>query len=142
MTAPLAGKTRVLTLAATYVAAGLGGFVAFWLDIPLPWMVGAMLVASAITLAADTAPPPRLSRVAGQIIIGASVGLNLTPDALQSIIASAVPIAVSALLTIAAGTLIGLAQARRSRAVPRKWRSRRRAMAVQAAPWPSLRPSG
>lgn len=77
---PLAGR---LSLALLIGAAGGGLF--FWLDLPLPWMLGAML---ATTLAAFAGAPvalPRPLRNGFVLIIGVMLGSAFTPDMLAAI---------------------------------------------------------
>lgn len=75
-----------------------------------------MLLAAASSIVLETPRPPRLTRKAGQVVVGAAIGLYLTPAALQRIAESGVAILLSAVLITIVGVLIGLAQARLSRA--------------------------
>lgn len=61
----------------------LFGFVAMWLNFPLPWMLGAMLFSGTVRLLNFPVRIPVQTRQLGQILIASSVGLSFTPEALQ-----------------------------------------------------------
>lgn len=78
----------------------LFGFVAMWLNFPLPWMLGAMLFSGTVRLLNFPVRIPVQTRQLGQILIASSVGLSFTPEALQVMGALAFPMFLSAILTI------------------------------------------
>jgi len=62
------------------IAALLGAFAAEWLNIPLPWMLGPLIVVASLRVAAAPIAGTRPLRHAGQWVIGTSLGLYFTPD--------------------------------------------------------------
>ncbi len=98
------GRYAVITL--IYLGAVGTGWVASKLHVPLPWMIGALVFSTAISLAGVQIKAPALTRPAGQIVVAGSVGLAFTPEALGSLGAMFVPMVIAALLTIAAGFLV------------------------------------
>lgn len=89
-----------------------GGYAMSQLRVPLPWMIGPMVVAATISLAGKGTPIPTITRPIGQIIVAASVGLFFTPAALTAVGQEIVPMVVVAILTIAAGFLAALVMMR------------------------------
>lgn len=92
-----------------------GGYAMSQLRVPLPWMIGPMVVAATISLAGKGTPIPTITRPIGQIIVAASVGLFFTPAALTAVGQEIVPMVVVAILTIAAGFLAALVMMRLGR---------------------------
>lgn len=90
----------------------IGGTIAYLLHVPLPWMIGSMVLVSFYSLAANPRPLPRPYRQAGQVIVGTAVALYLTQEAAIRIAGSWTAIFGSAILTIVAGCVVGLAQAK------------------------------
>ncbi|WP_084657502.1 AbrB family transcriptional regulator [Natronohydrobacter thiooxidans] len=91
---------KLLHVVKVMAGAVLFGFVAKWLNFPLPWMLGAMVFTGTVRLMDFSVRVPVQTRQLGQILIASSVGLSFTPDALQVMGALAVPMAMSAILTI------------------------------------------
>lgn len=84
-------------------AAVAAGFVANWLGVPLPWMIGPLLLTSAVGLADLKAPHHEAYRPVGQLVVATAVGLYFTPAAFQEVVAQAGLMVGAAVLTIAAG---------------------------------------
>lgn len=82
------------------------GAVGNWLDMPLPWMIGAMIFATIVRLFDLPVRVPMVTRPIGQIIIASSVGLSFTPAAVVVLSTLFVPMIVSAVLTVFAGFLV------------------------------------
>lgn len=80
--------------------ATLGAFVARWLELPLPWMIGALMATAISKVAGTPSSSHKVFRNGGQWVIGASLGLYFTPEMLR-IIALNLPF-------ILAGTLFAL----------------------------------
>ena len=97
------GWGRAGRLAGIYAGALACGFVGDWLNLPLPWMIGAMVFATALRLADLAVPVLPLSRALGQIVVAAAVGLSFTPEAVAALGALIVPMLAAALLTVVAG---------------------------------------
>jgi len=57
----------------------LGALVASWLSMPLPWMLGALILTAATKMAGSPGACMPLARNAGQWVIGTSLGLYFTP---------------------------------------------------------------
>ena len=72
---------RLLTLA----AASLGGYAAFWLAIPLPWVLGAMLGTAIVMLLGVGAKQPIQGRRVAQITIGTALGLTFTQEIIRQV---------------------------------------------------------
>ena len=72
---------RLLTL----VAASLGGYAAFWLAIPLPWVLGAMLGTAIVMLLGMGAKQPVQGRRIAQITIGTALGLTFTQEIIRQV---------------------------------------------------------
>lgn len=99
------------------VAGGLaialaGALLAVWAHLPLPWMLGALLLTAAVRIAGGATVCPRPARNAGQWVIGTSLGLYFTPQVIAHIGANAGPIVVGMLFALGLA-FIGTALLRR-----------------------------
>ncbi len=99
------------------VAGGLaialaGALLAVCAHLPLPWMLGALLLTAAVRIAGGATVCPRPARNAGQWVIGTSVGLYFTPQVIGHIGANAGPIVVGMLFALGLA-FIGTALLRR-----------------------------
>ncbi|MCC5959470.1 MAG: AbrB family transcriptional regulator [Rhodobacteraceae bacterium] len=97
---------KYTTIILIYLGAVGTGWIAAQLHVPLPWMIGALVFATGISLYGVQIKAPALSRPAGQIVVAGSVGLAFTPAALETLGAMFLPMVIAALLTIAAGFLV------------------------------------
>lgn len=68
----------------------VGALVASWLSMPLPWMLGALILTAATKMAGSPGACMPLARNAGQWVIGASLGLYFTPAMVHLIGSNAV----------------------------------------------------
>jgi hypothetical protein len=93
-----------LAMAGTLVAGVAGGFAARYLRIPLPWLLGSMVTIMVLSLAGAPIRLIKWGRSAGQIVIGASTGLQFTGAILANLVVLLPLIAGAAFLA----TLIGL----------------------------------
>lgn len=94
----------------------LAGLVAFWLGVPLAWMVAPMLVSAALSLAGFGVRLHRGWRAIGQVLVASAVGVHFTPLALLQTATNLHFIVLSALATVVGGVLIGRLLARMSHA--------------------------
>ena len=99
-----AEKLRYVAL--IYSGAVACGAVADQLNLPLPWMIGAMAFAAGMRLSDRPVPVMPMTRPIGQVIVAASVGLSFTPEAVAAVSAMFIPIFSVAALTIVAGFLV------------------------------------
>lgn len=86
-----------------YAGALACGAVGNWLNLPLPWMIGAMAFATAVRLADLPVQVPVVTRPIGQMIVASSVGLSFTPAAVAALSTLFMPMIAAALLTVVAG---------------------------------------
>jgi membrane AbrB-like protein len=87
----------------------VGAMGATYLSMPLPWMLGALILTAATKMAGSPAVCLPLARNAGQWVIGASLGLYFTPSMVQLIGSNALFIVmgmVFALLLCCIGTFM------------------------------------
>ena len=76
---------RWFRLALTVGFAVAGGWCAFHLHVPLPWVLGPMVAVACVSMANRVHKQPVLARKSAQIYIGASIGLYFTPAVLAMI---------------------------------------------------------
>ena len=88
-----------------YAGALVCGAIGNWMHLPLPWMIGAMVFATAVRLLDLTVRVPVVARPIGQMIVASSVGLSFTPAAVAALSALFLPMIGAAILTVAAGFL-------------------------------------
>jgi membrane AbrB-like protein len=88
---------------AMFIAAAVTGYVATLVGIPLPWMIGPLLLAVAFGMTDTDVPRHRFYRPIGQLIVATTVGLYFTPEALQETLENAWFMIGAAVMTIAAG---------------------------------------
>lgn len=93
-------------IAATYAAAGIAGYAAMTLHIPLPWMMGALFATAAQALLGWRPRILPIGRRLGQFTIGIGVGLSFSQDAAASVASNLPAMTAAALLTLGAGALI------------------------------------
>lgn len=67
------------------ITATAGALLAVWLNLPLPWMIGALLATAISKMGGSPGVSHRLFRNGGQWVIGASLGLYFTPDMVRLI---------------------------------------------------------
>ncbi len=94
------GFAQVAHVTAIMAGAVLFGFIALWLNFPLPWMLGALVFSGTVRLSNFPVRVPVQTRQLGQILVASSVGLSFTPEALQLVGALAIPMVLAAVLTI------------------------------------------
>jgi len=98
-----------------YAGALVCGAVGNWINLPLPWMIGAMVFATALRLADLPVEVPTVTRPIGQMIVATSVGLSFTPAAVSAVSALFVPMISVAVLTIVAGFAVAAVLMRMTR---------------------------
>jgi uncharacterized protein len=69
---------NALRLAFGYATAAATGYGASLIHLPLAWVLGPLVAAAVIGIAGMRLPAPTMTRRAGQLIIGATVGLSMT----------------------------------------------------------------
>jgi uncharacterized protein len=94
---------RIVLLYAGAVAAG---YAMSWLNVPLPWMIGPMVLAGLVSGLGHDVKVPVTTRPVGQVIVAAAVGLAFTPAAVVSVAEQIVPMVAAALLTVVAGFIV------------------------------------
>jgi len=62
-----------------------GALLAVWLNLPLPWMIGALLATAISKMAGSPGSSHKVLRNGGQWVIGASLGLYFTPEMVRII---------------------------------------------------------
>ncbi|MEO1199530.1 MAG: AbrB family transcriptional regulator [Pseudomonadota bacterium] len=67
----------------TLFLAALGGGGAFLLGMPLPWLIGPMLVVALWTLSGRAAPLPDRLRLLAFLVVGISIGAGVTPETVR-----------------------------------------------------------
>lgn len=85
----LAPARRARRIAATLALATAAGWVAQQAHLPLPWLLGPLLVTAALSMAGVPLAAAEPLRNAGQWAIGVALGLYFTPDVLRTIAALA-----------------------------------------------------
>jgi hypothetical protein len=97
------------------IALGLaGGWVMSRLGVPLAWLLGSLVAVAVASLSGLKLAMPPAGRQAGQVVLGAAIGLTFTQD-VATFVAGFLPIMViAALLSIGYGVLAGRALAKTS----------------------------
>jgi uncharacterized protein len=94
---------RLTKLAPIYGGAVVCGWIGSVINLPLPWMIGALVFATGLSLSGVAVRVPQVTRPVGQIVVAGSVGLAFTGAALASVAQMFVPMVLAALATLAAG---------------------------------------
>ena len=68
-----------------FLVALSGALVAVWLSIPLPWLIGSLLLTAITKTAGVNSTSHTAFRNIGQWVIGTSLGLYFTPEVLDII---------------------------------------------------------
>ena len=108
----IVGQNMLLRVLGGLSIALAGALLAVWAHMPLPWMLGALLVTAATRIAGLGTVCPRPARNGGQWVIGTSLGLYFTPQVLGHIGTNAGPIIVGMLFALALA-FMGTAMLRR-----------------------------
>ncbi|MEO3388603.1 AbrB family transcriptional regulator [Mesorhizobium sp. CAU 1741] len=114
----VAGLRRKIGLPLLLIASAGIGWLANRAGIPLAWMVAPMILSATSTMIFDLPRLPVKVRYIGQCVVGAAVGLYLTPEALARIVEFAVPILLGAAAITSAACVIALIQIRFAGADP------------------------
>ncbi|MGY6634755.1 MAG: AbrB family transcriptional regulator [Alkalilacustris sp.] len=104
----------VLHVLLIYSGALVFGMVGDWINLPLPWLIGALVFSTALRFAEQPVEVPAVTRPIGQILIAATVGLAFTPEAVAALSELLVPMVVVAVLTVAAGFVTAIVMMRLS----------------------------
>ena len=99
---------NLLNVTFLYIAALACGYVMSLLHVPLPWMIGPLVLAAIVSLSGKRPAIPWITRPIGQLVVAASVGLFFTPAALTAVSEQITLMIVVAVLTIVAGFIAGL----------------------------------
>jgi hypothetical protein len=92
--------------------AGIAGFAAARLNVPLPWMIGPLVVIAAASASGFSLRLPPASRQIGQVVIGTAIGLHFTPMVARYVAQFSVYIWGAAFASIALGGMLSLLFAR------------------------------
>ena len=110
MSSPDAGRFAtnpvVLWLLLFFVSVS-SGLLFFWLAVPAPFFVAAVLCGLFFSLSGALLCLPRPLFVVGQSLIGCSVARAMTPDVWQTLIGHGLILSAMVLTTIVAGALVG-----------------------------------
>ncbi len=94
---------RALRLSHTLAAATAAALACQWARIPLPWMIGPLLLTALLSVAGLPVSASARLRNAGQWAIGTALGLYFTPQVLASTVALAPALVLGALWALLLG---------------------------------------
>lgn len=97
---------RLTRPALIYAGAVACGWIGSLINLPLPWMIGALLFATGLSLSGVAVRVPQITRPVGQVVIAGSVGLAFTAAAMESVLQMFVPMVLAAFATLAAGFVV------------------------------------
>jgi len=101
-------RTRMGYIALTLFIAAVGGLVALKLRIPAGALIGSMvLVAIAQGSGAQLGSLPAWTRTGVQIVLGAVIGLSITPQVVQDLRQIALPAVILAVTLLTTGLITG-----------------------------------
>lgn len=106
---PVDNRRRAIVLALLLVAGTAAGWLATHLHVPLGWTIGPLLVTAVATILLDLPAPPVAMRFLGQLVVGGAVGLYLTPEALERVLANGPAMVLGALGVSVSAALLALA---------------------------------
>jgi len=96
------------------IAACCAGLIARGLGVPLPWMIGAMVLTATLGLSGFHPPVHPFYRPVGQTIVATALGLYFTDEALTEVLVHGWLMLAAAMLTIAAGFIAAVVLVRLS----------------------------
>ena len=99
-------KNTLSGIALLYAGAIAAGYTASRLGVPLPWMIGPMLLAAGASFLRNPVKIPRLTRPIGQVVVAGAVGLSFTPTAVTAVSEQIIVMVGVAIVTILAGFLV------------------------------------
>lgn len=91
---------RSLRATVVYAAAALVGAIAYSLHMPMAWILGPLLAAALFSIYAFDYKAPQPLRRGGQIVIGSTIGLNVTAEVAASLPGWIGPVIGTALLAV------------------------------------------
>jgi membrane AbrB-like protein len=94
-------RWRALRIALTLAAAAVGGYLAWRIGMPLPWMLGPFFVCGAGAALGFNVDYLPMGRELGQVAVGLAVGMRFTPPVLAATLALMPHMAVATLYVIA-----------------------------------------
>ncbi len=84
----------------TALAVGIpAGYLCDSLDLPIPWMIGPMVVVAAFNLLGVAMDSPPYARQMGQVLLGSAISLYFTPPVVVALAANWLPIVLATLAT-------------------------------------------
>lgn len=98
----------------TAAVAASGGALAWWLHVPLPWMLGAM-AATGVLAWHDRAAVARPTRPAALLVLGLGLGQTFAPPVMAAVVAALPWLLGAAMLSILVGMALGPLFARLAR---------------------------
>ena len=105
-------SARLLHQALGLGIAGLAGYIAARFNVPLPWMIGPLVVIASLSVLGFRLAVPFASRQAGQIVLGTAIGLHFTPEVAAFVGQYTLYICAAALVSILLGAALSLLFAR------------------------------
>lgn len=100
-------------IALAYLVSAIAGYAFQTLGIPLPWMIGPLVVTATLFLSGlFKTPIPSTTRPFGQGVVAAQVGMAFSPAVFASLLAWAPLLLGAAMMTICAGLLTALVLSR------------------------------
>jgi len=99
-------RKRWVAVILIYAGAITAGYIMSWLGVPLPWMIGPMVLAGAVSALSDYGSVPKITRPVGQVVVAGVVGLAFTPSAVTAVVEQIVPMLSVAVMTILAGFIV------------------------------------
>lgn len=95
-----------------YLAATATGYACALAHVPLPWLIGPLLVTAAASIRFGAMPVPVWTRAAGQVIVASAIGINLTASAVAYLVGNVGPMLIGGVVLIGISLLVATSLAR------------------------------
>mgnify|MGYP000185414367 CR=1 FL=1 len=106
LTGPVASSAG--RMAVFYAGSLVCGAIADRMNLPLPWMLGALAFTMTASMSGFVVSFPRATRSTGQMIVAAAVGLTFTPAAVGVVLTMFPAMLAAAVLTILAALVVAV----------------------------------